>query len=177
MSCGFVCVLFSYISVVGDVLLVCFFGMIVLRIFVCCFGSCFESSSCFASESLLSSVIFFLSFFLYCLCFCMLFCVGLLNLFSCSSCCFCIFRLYRGAHHVFLRFPGVFSYFSIVRCIATCMFMKCSDVVVCGLASVMAFSIAVSVSCMMVLFCSLYLAVDSDLFLFVFLGMGLCRMV
>lgn len=60
--------LFSYSSVVGDVLLVYFFGIIVFRILICCFVSRLASASRSVSECFFAVLMSFASFFLYCVC-------------------------------------------------------------------------------------------------------------
>ena len=70
------CVVPSYCSLVGEVLLVCFLGMMVRRIFICCFASVLAACSRRISVSFLSFFIRFFSFFWYRVCLSMLLCVG-----------------------------------------------------------------------------------------------------
>ena len=177
MSSGSVCVLPSYIIVVGDVLFVSFFGMIVDRIFIRCLGSCFASASRFSSDCFFASLICFLNFFLCCVCLRLFSCVGLSSLFWCSWCCLLICFLNLGVYQCFLFFFGLFSYVSIVCWIAFCMLWKCCVVVVFGSDSVSVLVIAVSVSVRMVDLCFSYWVVVSVFCVFVFLGVGLCMMV
>ena len=171
------CVWFSYVRIVGDVRLVFFFGMIVFRIFIRCFGSCFASSSRFSSDCFFACRIWFFSLFLYRVCFCLFSGVGLSSLCWCSWCCLCICRLNFVVHQRFLRFLGLFSFVPIVCWIAFCILWKCCDVVVCGFASFRALVMAVSMSIRMVSLCLLYWAVVSVFVVFIFRGVGLCMMV
>lgn len=127
--------------VVGDVLEAPLDGRIVLRILACCFASFFVSSICFLRSSLLACLMVLLSWFLYAACFCMFVGVGSFFRISCSACCFCIFRLCLGSHHIFRRGLGVVSCFSIVSCSACWMLAKCCEVVM-GLGLFCVFLIA-----------------------------------
>ena len=70
-----------HVSVVGDVLWVFFFGMVVFKIFIRCFGSCFASFSRRSSDCFFFSFIRFFSFFLFFACFRLFSGVGFSSLF------------------------------------------------------------------------------------------------
>ena len=86
MSVGSVCVSFSYVIVVGDVLDLFFSDMIELSIRACSFGSFCASSSLLVMCSFFFCVIVFLRLFLAVLCALIFFVVGCLILVLWSSC-------------------------------------------------------------------------------------------
>ena len=121
ISFGSVCVLFSYISVVGDVLVLLLSDMIVSSIFACCLGSFFVYSICFVMWSRFAFCIAFFTLFMYVLCFWMFSYVGFVMLRLCSLCCCFIIRFVLVSHHAFRLGLGIFSCSSITVWIAFCM--------------------------------------------------------
>ena len=116
MSMGFVYVMLSYISVVGDVRALLFEGMSVLRILACCLGSCLLLCICSVIFFRFACCMWLFSSFLHFACFFMLSGVGLLIRMLWSSCCRFIFRFSAGVHQSFLLGRGIFSCFSMARC-------------------------------------------------------------
>lgn len=100
------------------------------------------------------------SLFLYLAWFRMFCGVGLFFCISCSACCFRIFRLCLGSHHVFRRGLGVASWCSIVSLMACWMLVRCCEVVRLGWFRA---CIADFVSAMMAFLCLLYLLMESVL--------------
>ena len=126
------CVSFSYISVVGDVLGLLLDGMSVLRNLDCCLGSCCVRSICSVISCLLACLMSLLSLFLYLVCRLMFSGVGFLIRSWCNLCCSCIRRANFGVVHGCLRGLGFVSYFSMLRCMVVWISRKRCEVVVCG---------------------------------------------